>query len=110
MPVCWSNQAEKSRSDGRARGAQGCASFLIWLWVGMMQGMCTEVGWTALGLAKEEVAEAVGRQSELQAQVMAKPDCGEPQMPPRSAEPDPSHTSSISAQFCKCLPGFYFIV
>lgn len=70
------NQAEKSRSDGRARGAQELCQFShLAFWVGMECRACTEVGWTALGLAKEEVAEAVEGSQSYRLRSW-RPDCG----------------------------------
>ena len=74
----------------------------------MERRACTEVGWTALGLAKEEVARAGGRQLE------GTTGSGHGGLTVGATDAttlsraDPLHMASISAQFCKCLPWLLF--
>lgn len=78
------------------------------LWVGMEHRACTEVGWTALSLAEEEVARSSGRQSEGatgSGHGCLTAGATDATMLSRA---DPSHMASISAQFCKCLPWLLF--
>ena len=69
---------------------------------------CTEVGWTALSLAEEEVARSSGRQSE------GATGSGHGGLTVGATDAttlsraDPLHMASISAQFCKCLPWLLF--
>lgn len=69
---------------------------------------CTEVGWTALGLAKEEVARSRWKAAG------GTTGSGHGGLTVGATEAttlsrvDPSHMASISAQFCTCLPWLLF--
>lgn len=105
MPVCWSDQTDKSHSDGRARGLKSFASLLIWL-PGLVRSAGHELGLAGLHWAqpRRRWPEAGGRQSEGSTGsghgglIAGATDAA------TLSKADPSHTASSSVQLCRHLP------